>query len=185
MNVKSILGTIGKTALPALAAAVIPGGPLLGIAAKFISDKLGGAPIQPTPEAIDKAINDAHATDPEALLKLQDSDHAFAEYMAKLGVDSVAKIEELSNQDRASARAREIAVKDKIPAILSVGVTVGFFGCLIMLAFAQVQPAAHDLLLTMTGSLGTAWIGIINYYFGSSSGSAAKTDILAKQVQSK
>jgi hypothetical protein len=181
MNLKGILGTIGKTALPALAAAVIPGSPLIGIAAKFISDKLGGAPIDATPEAIDKAVEVAH-TDPEAFLKLQEADHAFQEYMAKLGFDSAAKIAELANEDRASARAREIAVKDKTPMILAYTVTVGFFGLLACLFRFEVPKDSQPIIYSMVGVLGTVWISVMAYYFGSSSGSAAKTDLLAKQT---
>lgn len=181
MNLKGILGTIGKTALPALAAAVIPGSPLVGIAAKFIGDKLG-ARIDATPEAIDKALNDAHAQDPEILLKLKEVDVAFQEYMTKLGFDNAQKIEELANADRASARAREIAVKDMTPKVLAYTVTVGFFGLLACLFYFDVPKDSQPIIYSMVGVLGTAWISVMNYYFGSSSGSAAKTQLLATQT---
>lgn len=181
MNIKGILGTIGKTALPALAAATVPGSPLLGIAAKFIGDKLG-AKIEPNPEAIDKALNDAHAQDPEVLLKLKEVDVAFQEYMTKLGFDNAAKIEELCNSDRASARAREIAVKDNTPKILAYAVTVGFFAMIGCLFYFPIPTNSQPVIFSLVGVLGTAWIAIITYYFGSSSQSAGKTQMIADQA---
>jgi hypothetical protein len=39
---------------------------------------------------------------------------------------------------------------------------------------------ASEPLLVMLGSLGTAWVAVVNYWFGSSAGSDRKTDLLAK-----
>ena len=179
INIKSIFAKV----LPTIAATVIPGGPLAQLGINAVVKALGIDKIEATPQALDAAISEAQSKNPEILLELKKADAELQMRLAEMGYDSEEKILALQNADRSDARAREIAVRDKIPAILAVGVTVGFFGCLAMLAFCNVQQTAHDILLTMTGSLGTAWIGIINYYFGSSSGSAAKTKILAEQVK--
>jgi uncharacterized membrane protein YjjP (DUF1212 family) len=55
---------------------------------------------------------------------------------------------------------------------LAASVTVGFFGILVALMSGKIEQAAEvDIML---GSLGTAWTGIIAFYFGSSAGSQAK-----------
>jgi hypothetical protein len=66
-----------------------------------------------------------------------------------------------------------------MPPILAGAVTLGFFGILILMFIGRVD-SNNPAILMMLGSLGTAWTGIIAYYFGSSAGSQAKTDLLSK-----
>jgi hypothetical protein len=70
-----------------------------------------------------------------------------------------------------------------LPPTLAIGVTVGFFGILFGLMFGQIEHAPQiDIML---GSLGTAWTGIIAFYFGSSAGSQAKDDLLHQSTPTK
>jgi hypothetical protein len=71
----------------------------------------------------------------------------------------------------------QVATQSRIPAILASITTVGFFGILILLFFNKVDPA-NNALMIMLGSLGTAWTGVIGFYFGSSHGSQQKDQML-------
>ena len=92
----------------------------------------------------------------------------------ELGLD-FAKVEA---SDRRSARDMQIGTKSLIPAVLATVVTVGFFGILVGMMTKTFVPS--DALYLMLGSLGTAWTGIISFYFGSSAGSQAKDNMLRK-----
>jgi hypothetical protein len=70
----------------------------------------------------------------------------------------------------------QIATKSWIPGALALGITLGFFGILIYMMAYSVTPSNE--LLVMLGSLGTAWTGVVGYYFGSSAGSQAKDKLL-------
>lgn len=72
--------------------------------------------------------------------------------------------------------------KDNLPVYLAIGTACGFISLLWIMAFHDVPSTSHDILMASTGTLGTAFVSIISYYFGSSSGSAAKTAIMAKQT---
>lgn len=169
------LKDVFKSAFPFISSALNAGGPLGTMAATYVGKALGVEKIDPAavPDAIAKAV-----VDPDTMLKLKQCEQEFHEHMAKLGFDHVEKLEQLAAADRASARSREMAVRDKTPMILALFVTIGFFGLLGLLAFHQVPAQSERILDVMVGSLGTAWIGIIGYYFGSSAGSAEKTRLM-------
>ena len=167
---KSIVGTVAPTL------ATMLGGPLAGMATKALSDSLLGKP-DGTEKEIAAAITSGG---PELLSKLREADQKFALEMKKLDID----LEKISSDDRDSARKREIAVKDKTPAVIAMVSFMGFFGVLAALMFRDIPVGAKDSLLIMLGTLGGIVTSIVAYYYGSSSGSAAKSkamDGLLKQ----
>ncbi len=162
---------IVSTVAPALGTAL--GGPLGGMAVAAVSDALLGKP-QGSEGEIVAALT---AGGPDALLKLKQADQAFAQKMRELDLD----LERIHQADRASAREREAKSGDSwTPRLLAGLVTFGFFGVLGWLLGYGKPEAGGDALLVMLGALGGAWASIISYYFGSSAGSAAKTQLLAK-----
>ncbi len=169
---------IFKTAFPFISAAASIGGPLGTMAASAVGSALG-VKVEATADSISDAIAIATTKNPDAMLKLKDAEHSFKVQMETLGFEHIEQLEEIAATDRANARAREIAVKDRIPAILAIAVTGGFFTLLGILCFAAVPAASENVLFALSGILGTAWTSVISYFFGSSAGSAAKTKILA------
>jgi hypothetical protein len=86
--------------------------------------------------------------------------------------------EALAVDDRKSAREMQATTRSIVPPLLAASVTVGFFAILGGMMFGKMSVADNTALTMMLGSLGTAWTGIIAYYFGSSAGSQAKTELL-------
>jgi len=91
--------------------------------------------------------------------------------------------ETLAVEDRKSARDMQSTTKSWVPGTLAIGITIGFFGILFALMVGYATKS--DELMIMLGSLGTAWTGIIGFYFGSSAGSQHKDDLLFKSSPSK
>lgn len=178
-NVKSLL----KTAFPFIGTALEMGGMPGQIAASMLGKALGVDKLEPTSEAAEAAISKATADNPEAMLELRKVEADFQLRMEQMGIDSVEKLAALDNEDRASARNREIAVRDKTPQRLAYADGAAFLAAFAALLFISVPPTIHDLLLIMVTTLGNNMIAERNYYFGSSSGSAKKTDIMADQAK--
>lgn len=171
MDWKSTLGAVAPQIAKAL------GGPLAGTAVKFLADKLLGNPSASQAE-VQKFVD--AGLGPEQLVAVQKMETDFKTHMADLGVD----LERINQADRASARDREVKSGDSwTPRLLAAIVTFGFFSILARMMTMGLPEEGSQALLIMLGSLGTAWTGIIAYYFGSSSGSAAKTDALAKATK--
>jgi hypothetical protein len=175
------LDSLGQTAKQVLAT-VAPllgtalGGPFGGLAGTMLSKALGTT----DPSKIEAAIT---STDPDILLKLKQADNDFKTQTEALQISE----EKLSFDDTASARAREMTVKDHTPAILAYFITAGFFA---VLGYMMVKgaPATNggggEAFLIILGALGAAWTGVISYYFGSSAGSVQKDKTLADIAKS-
>ena len=163
-----------RTVAPSIASAV--GGPLAGMATRAISEALLGKP-DGTEQELENAV--ASAT-PEQLLALKKAEQEFAVKMRELDID----LERISNEDRDSARNREVSLRDWTPRVLAGLITVGYFGVLFwMLRFGLPNTGSSEALLVMLGALGTAWGGVVAYYFGSSAGSKEKTEAMNRMVR--
>jgi hypothetical protein len=67
---------------------------------------------------------------------------------------------------------------------IAIIVTIGFLFILYHLLTNGLPAQGSEPMLIMLGSLGTAWTGITGYYFGSSMGSRAKSDVINTIVSS-
>lgn len=167
-------GTIGKV-VPWLAGML--GGPAAGVGAKLICDAVG---LDPSPENAQKAAEmvAAGALTGDQFLALKKAEQEAQLKAQELGYQSIKDLEALVVDDRKDARNREIQIKDKTPAIGFYAITVGFFGLLGCMLFHVIPTGNERVLDVMVGSLGTAWIGAVNYYYGSSRSSQSKDQMI-------
>ncbi|SPB16288.1 hypothetical protein NOV72_03488 [Caballeronia novacaledonica] len=179
MDWTKVAATIGAKA-PLLAGLV--GGPVgLGVttAAAIISHALD---TPNDPDVVETALNDPAALDKigqaESANSLQLQQLVVAAAQARLSFE--ADMARIAAGDRADARAMGTANKDWVPKVLAMFVTAGFFGILLLMALRALPEANRDLVNVVVGALGTAWISIIGYYFGTSAGSMRKTELLAQ-----
>jgi hypothetical protein len=165
--------TLVKTVAPSLATAV--GGPLAGMATRAISDALLGKPDGTEDELIDAASK----ASPDQLLALKKAEQDFAVRMRELEID----LQRIDAADRSSAREREVKTGDWTPRALAGAVTLGFFGVLGYMIAYGLPSQGGEALLVMLGTLGTAWGGIVSYYFGSSAGSKEKSEAMNRMTR--
>jgi hypothetical protein len=188
MSTPSVFSTIAKaigSIAPTLATML--GGPLAGTAVTALESALGLAP-GAGPDGITAAVQ---GMTPEQIAAVRAADQKHAEIMsqqqidlAKINADHDTAFAKVDADDRASARAREVSIKDHVPAILAYGITLGFFGVLGYVMHVGIKQIGTgqggEAVLLMLGSLGTAWTGIVAYYFGSSAGSQKNQDAIAQ-----
>lgn len=173
-----------KTLAPTLATAL--GGPLAGGAVMALESVFG---ITPKPDA---STDDRQSTlaaaisgaTPEQLAAMRAKDQDYALAMAQAGFRDTETLASLNVQDRSDARAMQVSTKSLTAPALAVLITVGFFTCVGLVMFAQLQQAAHDAVMMLLGTLGTAWTAVVAFYFGSSASSDRKTELLAQSTPS-
>ena len=138
------------------------GGPLAGLAVTAVSKALGI-----DEDKVQDTINQGKLN-ADQIVSIKQAEIELEKSAQELGLN----FEQLAVEDRASARDLQKETRSVVPPVLSVLVTIGFFGILIGLMSGQIHTS--DALMLMLGSLGTAWTGIIAFYFGSSASSQAK-----------
>ena len=175
MDILKTFGPLIGSVAPTIATAL--GGPVAGMAVKAISGALFGHE-NGSEDDIMTALSNPTG-DQLAALKKIDAD--FKVQMKSLDID----LERISAGDRDSARQMQIATKSWLPEILAVLVTVGFFGVIAYIIKFGLPESGKEALLLLLGSLGTAWTGVMAFYFGSSSGSKQKTDALTAALGNK
>jgi len=172
MNWGDVKPWIAKLA-PMLGTAL--GGPLGLAAGTLVANALGIK--DASPESIKEALSNGTLTG-DQIVALKKAEEDFQLQMAQINITSVKDLEALAVDDRKSAREREEKVGDKTPAIGFYFITLGFFGLLVAMLFHVIPEANKAVLYTMVGSLGAAWLGCVNYYYGTTKGSQDKNDLL-------
>ena len=157
-----------KMIAPTIATAV--GGPFGTMAYGLIAHELGVSPEEA------KTTIEAGKLTADQIASVQLAEVQIKAKAQELNLDFA----KLGNEDRKSAREMQAETRSYIPAVLAIAVTLGFFGILIGMMTETFKTS--DALMLMLGSLGTAWTGIIAFYFGSSAGSQAKDDLLHKST---
>lgn len=161
---KALVGSVAPTLGVAL------GGPFGGMAGKFIADKLG-VDESGLPDAVENAT-------PETMIQIKKLDTDFELQMKELGITE----EQLHGKDRASARdlAKSTSIMPQL--VLSVVYTVAY--AVVLWAFItgkiNVPESAQQQFGIVLGVLTAAQTQILNFWFGSSSGSQQKNKIIGQ-----
>lgn len=186
-NLKPLATAIAGFA-PTLATMLL--GPLAGTAVSALEQVFGlqkGA----GPDAITQIVQSGAMT-PDQLVAVRVADQKHAEIieqqkidLAKINADHDAAFAAIDAQDRASARAREVALKDWMPKFIACLVVIAVIGAEgSLLYFGQPKGIDGVVLGRILGTLDSALIMVLSYYFGSSAGSSKKDQILGEIAKS-
>jgi len=119
--------------------------------------------------------------DPEAQLKLVEFQNRHRERLEELAIEK----DKLNMQDRIDARARERGIvqatgkKDYFLYMLAALVVAGFGAICFILVYEPIPEGANQVVLLLFGGLVAGFTQVMNYFFGSSKGSADKTALMA------
>jgi hypothetical protein len=165
------LGKAAKKVLGALAPVlgVALGGPVGGIAGKFLSDALGVTP----GDAV--GLNIALAS-PENQVKLAQIDADFKADMASKGID----LETIHAASRKDARRFAEATSMAPQLVLGVVFVTGYFVVIIglMVGELDIPEGSGQLVSALIGVLTAGVIKVLDFFLGSSAGSKMKSVIM-------
>ena len=165
-NWKDVVASVAPTVAGML------GGPLAGVAVNLLAENLLNDP-QASKDDVATALSSARVDDLNKL-KLLEKDVRIQ--LKELGI----REHRLLYADKADARARQIAHEDAMPGILAIMLTTGFFGVIAFMAIGEISPNNEVVMQVMLGALSTAWIGAMQFFFGTTQSSRDKNKWLSR-----
>ena len=173
---KGLVGTVA----PAIAGTF--GTPLAGLGVAALCKALGLEYKADSPEETEAMlVHKLQAATPDMLITLRKEDNAFKLAMRQADVD----LERVHASDRDSARSRQASMKDHFPAFLCSLLTMMFGGVLAAHIWVEIPVANATQMNVMLGSLGTAWLASVYYYYGTTTGSKSKDATMAQAFTAK
>lgn len=172
MDLKTLGASVAKLGLPLLGAALpIPGGAGLGAA---LASVIGAK--SDNPDDILAALTG----NAQAMLQAKQFEATHQETMLKLTLDAQTAVYQADASDRASARARQIAMHDWTPnaiGVLVILLAFGFEGWVVTHGLpSQIDAGLAGRIL---GGMDAAALAFVNYLFGSNRDSQRKTQMIA------
>lgn len=136
----------------------------------------------------EKAVLDNKRAEIEAMVMEKTNSHI--EKMSEIELETLrAQFADTSNAREMNMRIQESDktswLTKNITALLTIVVTIGFFSLLGYMLKYEVPKSNERIMDILLGSLGTAWITIVGYYFGSSVGSKNNGDLVRKMAINK
>lgn len=163
---KSIVSSVAPTLAGMLE------GPLAGVAVGMLAEALLEDP-QATEDDIATTLSAAKVAD---LNKLKNLEKEVRVQLRELGI----RENQLAYEDKAGNRRRQQYLRESMPGILSILLTVGFFGVLTAMITGHASPEGEAVLQVMLGALSTAWIGSMQFFFGTTQSSRDKNQWLVR-----
>jgi len=185
MDWKEVAGKVTKAA-PLLG--TLLGGPLggaIGGLVAVIGSAFGLTPEETTPQRINQLLD----TDPQAAIKLAEIEANNKVEIQKLLLEQdrlAMEARKAEFADTASARQRQVDVvkatgkQDVNVYFLAWLVVIGFFALTGLLIFKSVPAEQNSVVFMLFGGLVSGFSTVMGYFFGSSRGSAMKSQLLAE-----
>jgi hypothetical protein len=172
MDLSKILPAV-ETAAPTIAGLL--GGPLASMGVSALESVFG---LEPGTTAKDpqQLVHAVASMTPETAIKLAELDDDLRAKLAQAGIDA----DKIAAGDRDSARQRAVAMKDTSPIWIGFAIIVIWALINGYLLVASKPPAiAPELVGRILGMLDGVTMAFVYWLYGSSTGSAAKNQIIA------
>ena len=174
MDWSKILGTICPTVASALF------GPLGGAAIAAVGDLLGVS--NATKDKISEIIQSGQMT-PEQIGKLRELELEYQNNETERGF----RYAELSFKDRDSARQANVqGGTQKMLFWMSITLLIACLGCEILVLFRGYPPEIPEIIVgRVLGLMDAVAMLVLSYWYGTTNGSAQKSELLAQSAPSK